>query len=229
MSEEPEGGGAGGGAGSGPCPAGDFSAWLRLTRAALLHAGEAVVACGDCHACCAAAQFIRVRPDEVHTLARIPRGLSVPAPGGPRGHRMIVYDGRGACPMLARGACSIYEDRPRTCRSYDCRVFAAAGIDAGEGPKAAVSARARRWVFSYPTAGDEIEHRAVRAAARFVLDHAASFPGGRAPTDPSQVAVLALTTYELFLGEAPAPPAERAAAMVELSRRFEARVAHPPA
>lgn len=229
MSEETGAGGGGAGAPQAPCPAGDFSAWLRSTRAALRDQGEAVVACGDCHACCVAAQFILVRPDEVETLRSIPRGLSVPAPGWPRGHQMVVYDQRGACPMLSQGACSIYEHRPRTCRSYDCRVFAAAGIDAGEGPKAAVSARARRWAFSYPTARDEAEHRAVRAAARFVLDHAGSFPGGRAPTDPSQVAVLALSTYEVFLDGAPAHrhPAERALAVIEASRRFEGRAAPP--
>ena len=34
------------------------------------------------------------------------------------------YDERGHCPMLVDGDCSIYEHRPRTCRTYDCRVFA---------------------------------------------------------------------------------------------------------
>ncbi|MFA6001077.1 MAG: hypothetical protein WC828_03075 [Thermoleophilia bacterium] len=37
----------------------------------------------------------------------------------------------GCCPMLIDGGCSIYEHRPLTCRIYDSRVFAAAGIVAG--------------------------------------------------------------------------------------------------
>ena len=33
--------------------------------------------------------------------------------------------------MLVDGRCSIYEHRPRTCRTYDCRIFTATGLDVG--------------------------------------------------------------------------------------------------
>jgi hypothetical protein len=38
-----------------------------------------------------------------------------------------------------------------------------------------------------------------RAAARFVRDHAAAFPGGAAPDDPAQLAVLAVRVADVFL------------------------------
>ena len=38
------------------------------------------------------------------------------------------FDERGRCPMLTDAGCSIYAHRPRTCRTFDCRVFTAAGL-----------------------------------------------------------------------------------------------------
>src|SRR5262249_61313433 len=96
-----------------------------------------------------------VRPDETRTLARIPKALLVPAPGLPKGHRVMGYDANGHCPMLVDNACSIYADRPQTCRTYDCRVFAATGIDPGDKPL--IRERADAWRFDYPTERDEAE------------------------------------------------------------------------
>ena len=64
----------------------------------------------------------------------------------PEGHLLLGFDEHGRCPMLVRGACSIYESRPRTCRTYDCRVFAAAGVTPDEQPD--IAAQVRRWRFS---------------------------------------------------------------------------------
>jgi hypothetical protein len=75
------------------------------------------------------------------------------------------YDERGHCPMLVDDRCSIYEYRPRTCRTYDCRVFAAAGLSAADDGKPLVDERARRWRFEHPTSVDVADHDAVRAAA----------------------------------------------------------------
>ena len=63
---------------------------------------------------------------------------------------VLGYDERGHCPMLVDGACSIYEHRPRTCRTYDCRVFPAAGVEP-DADKAPSPTRARRWRFTDPT------------------------------------------------------------------------------
>ena len=95
--------------------------------------GGSDVPCGTCTACCTSSQFVHIEPDERDALAHIPAELLFPAPGRPRGHVLLGYDERGHCPMLVDGACSIYAHRPRTCRTYDCRVFAAAGVDPGDG------------------------------------------------------------------------------------------------
>ena len=111
------------------------------------------------------------------------------------------YDEHGRCPLVdAGGRCSIYEDRPRTCRTYDCRVFAAAGTEADN---EVITRQARRWRFGYPAQQDRDEHAAVRAAARFVRERGACLPGGVAPRDPVGIALLAIEAYEVFLGPDP--------------------------
>jgi Fe-S-cluster containining protein len=174
----------------GDLPAGDFSSWLAAMQAAIAGEAAAEVPCGGCTACCTASQFVHIGPDETDTLAHIPAEVLFPAPGKPKGHVLLGYDERGHCPMLVAGRCSIYEHRPRTCRSYDCRIFAAVGldVDAEDDRKAAVAAQARRWRFRFPTPEDRRRHDAVRAAAR-------SLPA----TSVTQLAVRAVERHEEFL------------------------------
>jgi len=208
-------------------PAGGFSCWLRRTLVALAEEGEADVPCGECSACCTTSHFVHVGPEETQTLARIPRELLFPAPGLPAGNVLMGYDEHGRCPMLTGGRCSIYEQRPLTCRTYDCRVFAAAGIAADSDP---ITRQARRWRFSHPTRDDRDQHAAVRAAARFVRERAECFPGGAAPRDPVHVALLAIDAYGVFLerGDEPGATAQAssdldvARAVMEVNERFAA-------
>ncbi len=149
--------------------------------------------------------------------------------------------------MLVAGQCSIYAARPQACRNYDCRIFTAADIAPGGADKARISERVVRWRFTYANAEAQAAHQAVRAAARFIRDHAIHFPGGRVPDQPSQLAVLALKVYEVFLNsgsgptglgptelgptglgqprlgatEFPLDAAQLAAAVVAASRRFD--------
>ncbi len=108
-------------------PAGSLGAWARAT-VTVATGGEADVPCGGCTACCRSGWFVHVAPDEVEALRRIPRALRFPAPGRPPGHVVLPHDEHGRCPMLTGTGCSIYEDRPRTCRAFDCRVFTATGL-----------------------------------------------------------------------------------------------------
>ena len=208
--------------------AGGFSTWLRSVRSALLEDGVTDVPCGACTACCTSSYFVHIGPGETRALARIPAELLFPAPDLPQGNAVLGYDAHGHCPMLVDGACSIYVDRPLTCRLYDCRVFAAAGIAAD---RTAITRQARRCEFGYPTDDDRREYAAVRAAARFVRDRAQCFPGGDVPHDPAQLAVLAIKVYEVFLerpdedGRTACRPSDRetAAAVMKASAAFEAR------
>jgi hypothetical protein len=140
--------------------AGTFSTWHHELLAAL-HAGRDLsVPCGTCTACCTSSQFVHIAPDETDTLAQVPEALRFPAPGLPPGHVVLGYDEHGRCPMLVDGACSIYEHRPRTCRTYDCRVFAATGV-VPDSSQPAVAVRVASWRF---TVDDAVRWDAVRSS-----------------------------------------------------------------
>jgi uncharacterized protein len=178
--------------------AGDFSPWLAGMQAAIRGEQESEVPCAGCTACCTSAQFVHIGPDETDALAHIPAELLFPAPLRPRGHVLLGYDERGHCPMLVNDQCSIYEHRPQTCRTYDCRILPAAGVTV-DGEQAAIGRRARRWRFDFPTPDDRVRHDAVRAAARFVREHREALPDHAAPANETQQAVLAVELHELFL------------------------------
>ena len=175
---------------SGDLPAGDFASWLSAMQAALRGDADAEVPCGSCTACCTSSQFVPIGADETDTLAHIPAELLFPAPRLPKGNVLLGYDERGHCPMLVDGRCSIYEHRPRTCRTYDCRIFAATGldIDADDPSKDPIAQRVQRWRFSFPGDEDRRRQDAVRTAVRTVR-----------ATSVTLLAVAAVERYEEFL------------------------------
>ncbi|MGE5604260.1 MAG: YkgJ family cysteine cluster protein [Bacteroidota bacterium] len=133
--------------------------------------------------------------------------------------------------MLIDGKCSIYEHRPQTCRNYDCRIFTAAGILADEAGKDLITRRIRRWKFSYPTRRDIELHRAVQATAKFLQTHATSFPTGVVPPNSTQLAILAIKVYDVFLKQREeadqtkevSSDIEMVKAIMEANEKFEAR------
>jgi len=216
--------------------AGPFGEWLAGLRGALRGHGGTAVPCGDCVGCCVSSYLIPIRPEDREAFARIPARLLMSAPGMAPGHRMMGYHENGFCPMLEDSKCTIYSARPQTCRDYDCRIFAAAGIDAGGPDKDVINRRVRAWRFTYPTEADHSAHRAVLAASAFIQAKRDCFAGGRAPTAPTGIAVLAIKSYGVFLeagspaselsgaggGERARTDIETAAAIVESSRLFDA-------
>jgi Fe-S-cluster containining protein len=204
--------------------AGDFGEWLAQIRASLQGEGGTDVPCGDCVGCCVSSYFIPVRPEDKEALAVIPASLLVTAPRQKNGNVMMGYREDGTCPMLNAGKCSIYQQRPQTCRDYDCRIFAAAGIDAGGNDKHVINRRVREWQFTYATEADRLAHKAVLTAATFIKNNVAHFPGGRAPTAPTGIAVLAIKTYAIFLSDEPSiSESEIAQAIIKASREFDAQ------
>ena len=184
-----------------PLPAGRFSVWLAGMERALRGEQASDVPCDGCTACCTSSQFVHIGPDEVDTLAHIPAALLFPAPRLPKGHVLLGYDEHGRCPMLTDGGCSIYEHRPRTCRTYDCRVFPAAGIEPEDDDKQGIARRARRWRFEHPAEADHREHEAVRAAETFIREHEDRLPDELVPANATQRAVLAVELHEAFTGQ----------------------------
>ena len=203
-------------------PAGNFSDWLARMRASLLGDVGTDVPCGSCVGCCVSSYHIPIRPEDAAAREVIPKELLVAAPGQPEGHLMMGYMDDGTCPMLRVGQCSIYDRRPQTCRDYDCRIFAAAGINAGPG-KPVINQRINEWRFSYPSEADRRAHDAVLAAATFIRNKRESFPGARAPTAPTGIAVLAIKTYQVFQESAARSDEEIARAIIQASRQFDAQ------
>ncbi len=177
----------------GPRDAGDFGPWFAAITDALNGGGVSDVPCGECTACCTASQFIEVAPDETATLAAIPRSLLFPAPGAPEGTLLMGYDALGRCPMFGHDACSIYADRPRACRVYDCRVFAASEVYPDEPEKAAVAGTARRWVFSYVGGSDRRRHQAIRDRAHGLRAQVERSALGSATPSAPEVAIRAIS------------------------------------
>lgn len=172
--------------------AGGFAEWLAGMRRALAGEQDAGVPCGGCTACCRSSQFVHIGPDETDTLAHIPARLLFRAPRLPAGHMVLGYDQQGRCPMLGEDGCTIYDHRPRTCRTYDCRVFPATGVEP-EPSQPLIAQRSRRWRFELCSAADRDAAAAVRAAA-VSLEQAE-----RPPANRTQLAVRAIES---------APPVE---------------------
>jgi len=202
--------------------AGPFSDWLRKMRLSLRGTQGMDVPCGDCVGCCVSSYSVQLRPEDHRAVARIPADYVVTAPGFPAGHLTMRALPNGLCPMLDTCKCSIYSVRPQTCLDYDCRIFAAAGIDAGDG-KTVINKRVREWRFSYPQASDQLEHDAVRAAANFILQRRDRFVV-RVPTAPMGVAVLAIKAYAVFTAGdvATRSDEELASAIIAAGREFDA-------
>ena len=168
--------------------------------------------CGECSACCRSSYFVHVQPDETATLARIPPELRFAAPGLPDGHVVLGYDEEGRCPMLGERGCTIYEDRPRTCRTYDCRVFAAAGTTPVDDGKNLIAVQVRRWRFEIEDDDDRRRQEAVWAAVAFIRAHPECLARqGGAPARSRDLAILAMRAHDLFMdGAEPTVDAVRA-------------------
>lgn len=201
-------------------PAGEFSAWLRDMRRALAGEGEMDVACGSCRGCCVSSYYVKVRDHEADALAQIQARIGeAHLEPGPAGSRLMGYQSNGHCLMLRDGNCAIYQHRPETCRTYDCRVFTAAGMDAGP-EKPVINQRVAQWAFTFADSTARDEQRAVAAAATYLRQHPVRFPGGHVPSRPSEIAVLAIKAYEVFL-DPPADDARLRAALVAAVTGFE--------
>jgi Fe-S-cluster containining protein len=177
-----------------PAPA--FGAWLAATLATLRDDVPAEVPCGECNACCRTFHQIHIRPGERRARKRLPREHLSLAPGLPPGYLLLGYTESGACPVLADGQCAIYEDRPLVCRTYDCRLYAATGV---EPDRAEISAQVRRWRFVYPERADRVLQAAVLAAVRFIRETPACLPSEAARRQPIRLATLAVAAHERFL------------------------------
>ena len=178
-----------------------FSHWLEQTRRNLASGGSADVPCGGCTGCCRAKQFVHIEADETETLSRIPGRYLFPAPGKPAGTMVMGYDDEGRCPMLAGNGCSIYAHRPRTCRQYDCRVLAAAGVEVEDEDRRPIAEQVARWQIECDSSEDRANLDALRSAAGFLHGHPECFESGK-PANETELALHAVKAQPVFVGPA---------------------------
>lgn len=176
-----------------------FAVWLRATLATLLRDVPAEVPCGSCNACCRTFHQLHIRPGEKQARRRLPKEHLCVARGLPPGYLLLGCTEEGACPMLVAGRCTIYEDRPLVCRTYDCRLYAATGV---EPDRAEIAVQVRRWRFAYREPEDRELQDAVLAALAFIRQTSSCLPSEAARRQPIRLATLAVVAHELFRPDA---------------------------
>ncbi len=181
------------------------------------------VPCDGCVGCCISSYAIPLRPTDKAALAAVPdRYLRMPMDG--RLARMDYRDD-GSCPMLEAGGCTIYADRPQTCRDYDCRIYTATQL-LPDGKRPLIRDRVFAWRFEFATPEERIQRDALQRAARFISQHAALFPPAVRAHSAAAVAVLAVKTWTLFAhekGDGPEDPSpqEKVMRVLEAARSFD--------
>jgi Fe-S-cluster containining protein len=156
-------------------------------------------------------------------LAEVPaRHLRLPVNGG---LAFMGYRDDGTCPMLISGRCTIYRDRPQTCRDYDCRIYAATGLQP-DGDRPMIQSRVLEWHFEFRSDAEREQREAMARAARFIVRHASLFPVALQAHVASAAAVLAFKAWDEFTnekgdGSADLSPDSRIRLVLEALRRFD--------
>lgn len=144
--------------------AGPFSSWLEQIRISL-HRGESVeVPCGICAACCTSGFYIAISKQETASLDKIPEECLFEIPGVTDAV-YIGCDDQGNCHLLNGERCQIYEHRPVACRTFDCRIYTATGIEPDKESSSPINQKIQGWKFEYPTKKDHNQQLILKAAA----------------------------------------------------------------
>jgi len=204
--------------------AGTFSEWLTSMRGVLRGDRDADVPCGDCVGCCVSSYPIPLRLRDKLAREQVPEERLI-GPARPGERWLMGYRDDGSCPFLLGHHCSIYADRPQTCRDYDCRIYAAAEM-MPDGDRPVIAGRVKAWRFIYRSDQDRREAQAVSRAAQFIRASQALFPPGMRAGSATAAAVLAIKTYPMFLsGHESRSQEELAQRVIDAARAFDAGIA----
>jgi len=199
--------------------AGLFGEWLVAMRAVLRGERDADVPCGDCIGCCVSSYPIPLRPEDVRARAEVPEQFLLGQSA--QGERWLMgFREDGSCPFMNDRKCGIYAERPQTCRDYDCRIYAAAGL-VPDGHRAVIKQRVLEWRFSFTSDDDRAAAAALRRAAQFIRAHSALFPPSMRAGSATAAAVLAVKTSSLFLTDQAGPPESIVQRVMELALEFD--------
>jgi Fe-S-cluster containining protein len=125
--------------------------------------GEVKVPCGSCTACCRSP----------HVLVELDQAEAERYGGvwsEERTRKVLPKKADGSCVYLIDEKCSIYQDRPLMCRTYDCRHSLMVGKVSGGDP--VMLEAYQQWApMKMPTVEDKVVLIATRLA---ILDHPSS-------------------------------------------------------
>jgi uncharacterized protein len=177
--------------------AGSFAEWLAAMRGVLRGERVADVPCGDCIGCCVSSYPIPLRPEDARARAEVPEQYLLGQSA--QGQRWLMgFREDGSCPFLNGRACGIYADRPQTCRDYDCRIYAAAGL-LPDGHRASIERRVKQWEFSFSSDEERATAAAVYRTAQFIRANAGLFPAGLRAGSATAAAVMAVKCFPAFV------------------------------
>jgi len=199
--------------------AGHFGQWLAAMRQVLRGERDADVPCGDCIGCCISSYPIPLRPGDARARAEVPEQYLLGQSA--QGERWLMgFREDGSCPFMNGGRCGIYTDRPQTCRDYDCRIYAAAGL-VPDGTRQVIERRVRQWRFVFTADAERADAAAVKRAADFIRAHAALFPPTMRAGSATAAAVLAIKSYQAFLVDRAAGPESLVQQVITLAHEFD--------
>jgi Fe-S-cluster containining protein len=184
--------------------AGDFGEWKRQMTAMLRGTGGIAVPCGDCRGCCSAYWPVALRSSDAAAAVLIPSEWLMTPANAPPGVSYMSFRPDGTCPMLTAGNCQIYSHRPQTCRDFDCRIFAATGIQSAGDGRQQIDDRIGAWRFRFTSPADEATRAAMQAAASFIQEAHRTHPSLPLPASPIAIAGLAFKAHQIFLTPEPA-------------------------
>ena len=198
--------------------AGALSAFLADFRLGQHEGTTLSTPCGNCSACCSSGLEIFIDQSEVEVLALLPHDSLVPLEDRQAGNFMLRSRKDGRCPMLGSSGCTTYDRRPRTCRSFDCRIFTATGIEPPGGRTSKVAIRARNWTFDDSKSSEGTTRQALDATVKFLKAFEEVFiPYGIEPGTPI-VENVAADLMHLFLE--PSSEVEQLQAVITELRRI---------
>lgn len=208
--------------------AGSFGQWLAAMRAVLRGERDADVPCDDCVGCCISSYPIPLRPEDARARAEVPEEFLLGTMAA--GERwMMGFREDGSCPFMETGRCGIYTDRPQTCRDYDCRIYAAAGL-VPDGNRAIIERRVKQWDFSFTSDEEREAAAAVRRTARFIQENAARFPASLRAGSATAAAVMAIKCFPaISAAEATGSESEVTQRILMALRKFDQPEASGPA
>ncbi len=135
--------------------AGTFGDWLRDMRAVLRGIRDADVPCGTCVGCCVSSYPIPLRPGDELARSEVPERWLIGSTAAGE-NWLMGFREDGSCPFLNDCRCSIYSGRPQTCRDYDCRIYAAAGL-LPDGDRPIIAERVNAWEFTFSSADEQLQ------------------------------------------------------------------------